>query len=104
MLSISLLGEGLSSILILLRALVLPVIILSVPHTTAPAIYTRGLLFFVLFLSFSSGRLLLFFVFFEGRIIPTLSLIYFWGYQPERVLSGIYLLLYIVSSSLPVLI
>jgi len=45
-----------------------------------------------------------FYLFFEGRIIPTLFLILGWGYQPERLQAGIYLLFYTLTASLPLLV
>jgi NADH-ubiquinone oxidoreductase chain 4 len=42
--------------------------------------------------------------FFESRLIPTLFLILGWGYQPERVQAGIYLLFYTLLASLPLLV
>lgn len=45
-----------------------------------------------------------FYLFFEGRLIPTLFLILGWGYQPERLQAGIYLLFYTLLASLPLLI
>jgi len=45
----------------------------------------------------------LFTIFFESRLIPTLFLIFGWGYQPERVQAGIYLLFYALLVSLPLL-
>jgi NADH-ubiquinone oxidoreductase chain 4 len=43
-------------------------------------------------------------LFFEGSLIPTLFLILGWGYQPERVQAGIYLLFYTLLASLPLLV
>jgi NADH-ubiquinone oxidoreductase chain 4 len=37
-------------------------------------------------------------------LIPTLFLILGWRYQPERVQAGIYLLLYTILASLPLLV
>jgi NADH-ubiquinone oxidoreductase chain 4 len=37
-------------------------------------------------------------------LIPTLFLILGWGYQPERVQAGIYLLFYTLLASLPLLV
>jgi NADH:ubiquinone oxidoreductase subunit 4 (subunit M) len=37
-------------------------------------------------------------------LIPTLFLILAWGYQPERVQAGIYLLFYRLLASLPLLV
>lgn len=61
-------------------------------------------LLIILFLTFSVINLFLFYLFFEGRLIPTLLLIIGWGYQPERVQAGIYLLFYTLFASLPLLI
>ena len=36
--------------------------------------------------------------------MPTLFLILGWGYQPERVQAGIYLLFYTLLASLPLLV
>jgi NADH-ubiquinone oxidoreductase chain 4 len=61
-------------------------------------------LLIILFLTFSSSNLFLFYVFFESRLIPTLFLILGWGYQPERLQAGIYLLFYTLLASLPLLV
>nr|YP_006234097.1 NADH dehydrogenase subunit 4 [Extatosoma tiaratum]BAM10924.1 NADH dehydrogenase subunit 4 [Extatosoma tiaratum] len=61
------------------------------------------LLFFILFMSFSSNSLILFYLFFESSLIPTLFLIFGWGYQPERLQAGMYFLFYTLFSSLPML-
>nr|AMN09037.1 NADH dehydrogenase subunit 4 [Pedicia sp. ZK-2016] len=57
-----------------------------------------------LYLTFSSMNLFLFYLFFESSLIPTLFLIMGWGYQPERLQAGIYLLFYTLLASLPLLI
>lgn len=57
-----------------------------------------------LFLTFSCTNLFLFYLFFERRLIPTLFLILGWGYQPERLQAGLYLLFYTLLASLPLLI
>nr|QUA05893.1 NADH dehydrogenase subunit 4 [Macridiscus melanaegis] len=44
-----------------------------------------------------------FFFFFEASLVPTLFLILKWGYQPERLQAGVYMMLYTVGSSLPLL-
>nr|AGC22368.1 NADH dehydrogenase subunit 4 [Hemicharilaus monomorphus] len=70
--------------------------------------YHSGLfVFMVLFLmvmlycSFSSLSLLSFYIFFEASLIPTLLLILGWGYQPERLQAGVYLIFYTLVASLP---
>nr|YP_009995384.1 NADH dehydrogenase subunit 4 [Ochthebius hasegawai]QNP09800.1 NADH dehydrogenase subunit 4 [Ochthebius hasegawai] len=57
-----------------------------------------------LFLTFSTMNLLVFYLFFEMSLIPTLILIIGWGYQPERIQAGVYLLFYTMLASLPMLI
>jgi len=61
-------------------------------------------LLFILTLTFSCINLFLFYVFFERSLIPTLFLILGWGYQPERLQAGLYLLFYTLFASLPLLI
>nr|QXG19007.1 NADH dehydrogenase subunit 4 [Chymomyza costata] len=62
------------------------------------------LLLLLLILTFSSMSLFMFYLFFESSLIPTLLLILGWGYQPERLQAGIYLLFYTLLVSLPMLI
>nr|YP_009995527.1 NADH dehydrogenase subunit 4 [Ferdinandea cuprea]QNQ07368.1 NADH dehydrogenase subunit 4 [Ferdinandea cuprea] len=62
------------------------------------------MLLLLLLLTFSSMNLFLFYLFFEGSLIPTLFLILGWGYQPERLQAGMYLLFYTLLVSLPMLI
>uniref|UniRef100_A0AAU6QGR5 NADH-ubiquinone oxidoreductase chain 4 n=1 Tax=Aurospio banyulensis TaxID=3050091 RepID=A0AAU6QGR5_9ANNE len=58
----------------------------------------------ILALSFSTPSFLLFYIFFEASLIPTLMLILGWGYQPERLQASTYLIMYTVTASLPLLI
>nr|AOY39352.1 NADH dehydrogenase subunit 4 [Nosodendron sp. BMNH 840466] len=62
------------------------------------------LLLFFLFCAFSSMNLFMFYLFFEASLIPTLILILGWGYQPERLQAGVYLLFYTMLVSLPALL
>nr|WBU93818.1 NADH dehydrogenase subunit 4 [Drosophila paulistorum] len=62
------------------------------------------ILLLLLILTFSSMNLFMFYLFFESSLIPTLFLILGWGYQPERLQAGIYLLFYTLLVSLPMLI
>nr|YP_010626046.1 NADH dehydrogenase subunit 4 [Inocellia digitiformis]WBK02844.1 NADH dehydrogenase subunit 4 [Inocellia digitiformis] len=62
------------------------------------------MLLWLLILSFLSLSLLGFYIFFESSLIPTLFLILGWGYQPERLQAGIYLLFYTLFLSLPMFI
>nr|YP_009772335.1 NADH dehydrogenase subunit 4 [Sarcophaga brevicornis]QIT03216.1 NADH dehydrogenase subunit 4 [Sarcophaga brevicornis] len=62
------------------------------------------LLLIMLVLTFSSMSLFMFYLFFESSLIPTLFLILGWGYQPERLQAGVYLLFYTLLVSLPMLV
>nr|YP_009502925.1 NADH dehydrogenase subunit 4 [Spongiocaris panglao]AXG21502.1 NADH dehydrogenase subunit 4 [Spongiocaris panglao] len=57
-----------------------------------------------LILTFSVMDYLLFYISFESSLIPTLILILGWGYQPERLQAGVYMLFYTLFASLPLLI
>nr|YP_010526929.1 NADH dehydrogenase subunit 4 [Phyllosphingia dissimilis]UXR12253.1 NADH dehydrogenase subunit 4 [Phyllosphingia dissimilis] len=61
------------------------------------------ILLILLFLTFSVMNLFLFYLYFEGSLIPTLLLIVGWGYQPERIQAGMYLMFYTLFASLPLL-
>nr|QRV62610.1 NADH dehydrogenase subunit 4 [Nectoboreus dolerosus] len=62
------------------------------------------MLMILLYCTFSSMNLFLFYLFFESSLIPTLFLIMGWGYQPERLQAGVYLLFYTLFASLPMMI
>nr|WHM51558.1 NADH dehydrogenase subunit 4 [Neotermes castaneus] len=72
--------------------------------------YPGFFLFFVvllavmLFCTFSSINLFSFYLFFESSLIPTVFIILGWGYQPERLQAGLYLLFYTLLASLPMLV
>nr|YP_009743909.1 NADH dehydrogenase subunit 4 [Orecta lycidas]QIE12673.1 NADH dehydrogenase subunit 4 [Orecta lycidas] len=59
------------------------------------------ILLIFLYLTFSVTNLFLFYLFFESSLIPTLLLIIGWGYQPERIQAGMYLMFYTLFASLP---
>nr|ALO76677.1 NADH deshydrogenase subunit 4 [Paratenetus tropicalis] len=62
------------------------------------------LLMISLFLTFSSLNMFMFYIFFEASLIPTLMLILGWGYQPERLQAGMYMMFYTLLVSLPMMI
>nr|YP_010393218.1 NADH dehydrogenase subunit 4 [Conus miles]UPX89380.1 NADH dehydrogenase subunit 4 [Conus miles] len=57
----------------------------------------------ILMLTFLCSNTLLFYFLFEASLIPTLMLILGWGYQPERLQAGMYMMIYTVAASLPLL-
>lgn len=100
--------DNVSYRLILLRMWLRFLIILSRPYYKNN--YLNYFLFIVilliifLILSFISINLIIFYIFFESRLIPTLIIIIGWGYQPERLWASYYLLFYTLFASLPILI
>jgi len=65
---------------------------------------TNIILLITLLNCFSSSNTILFYVWFEASLIPTILIIILWGYQPERMQARIYLILYTVTASLPIFI
>lgn len=62
------------------------------------------LLTIILCLCFRLSNFIRFYIIFERSLIPTLIIILRWGYQPERLQAGIYLILYTIVASLPLLL
>nr|QLO81940.1 NADH dehydrogenase subunit 4 [Leptopilina syphax] len=69
-------------------------------------IYLTLLIILMIFLtlSFLSMSYFNFYIFFEASMIPTLFLILGWGAQFERMEAGIYMLIYTLFASLPLMI
>nr|QTT61260.1 NADH dehydrogenase subunit 4 [Tritia vaucheri] len=57
----------------------------------------------ILVATFLCSSILVFYFLFEASLIPTLLLILGWGYQPERLQAGMYMMIYTVAASLPLL-
>nr|YP_009505017.1 NADH dehydrogenase subunit 4 [Luciola curtithorax]AWW89610.1 NADH dehydrogenase subunit 4 [Luciola curtithorax] len=57
-----------------------------------------------LFLTFCSMNMFVFYLFFEMSLIPTLFLILGWGYQPERIQAGMYMFMYTLFGSFPMMV
>lgn len=96
--------------LIVLRVWICALMIISREKIYKIKNFSNGFIFLILFLliflflTFRSNNIFLFYVFFERRLVPTLFLILGWGYQPERLQAGLYLLFYTLFASLPLLI
>ena len=89
-----------------ISALIIPARFSTFYSTDRIKIFKTTILFLnlILFIAFISSNLFIFFIFFEASLIPTIFLIIGWGYQPERLQAGIYLMLYTITASLPLLI
>ena len=66
-------------------------------------VITNLLLLLFLILTFSCLDYIFFYIRFEMCLVPTLILIIGWGYQPERIQAGVYILFYTLVFSLPLL-
>jgi NADH-ubiquinone oxidoreductase chain 4 len=62
------------------------------------------ILLIILILCFSTKSIISFYIWFEASLIPTIFIIMIWGYQPERIQARIYLIIYTVVASLPILV
>nr|AYQ18940.1 NADH dehydrogenase subunit 4 [Discolomatidae sp. 4 ACP-2013] len=62
------------------------------------------LLLLFLMLTFLSINMFLFYIFFESSLIPILFMLMGWGYQPERIQAGVYLIFYTMFASLPMML
>lgn len=67
-------------------------------------ILTNIILCTTLVFTFSSIDYLMFYIGFERSLVPTIILILGWGYQPERIQAGVYMLFYTFFASLPLLV
>ena len=54
--------------------------------------------------TFSASNVFILYFLFEWSLIPTFAIILGWGYQPERLLAGVYLFFYTLFASLPLLL
>nr|YP_010393194.1 NADH dehydrogenase subunit 4 [Aplysia argus]UPX89356.1 NADH dehydrogenase subunit 4 [Aplysia argus] len=95
-----------SVLMIFLSCILCLLALVSTPYEKVASSYSVCLLVLcgVLSLAFSMSNIILFYIFFEASLIPTLMLIIGWGYQPERLQAGSYMMLYTVGASLPLLV
>ena len=96
-------------ILVLLRCWIIALVILgrqkikNLRNFCPSFIKVNLVLLLCLVFTFSSLDYFLFYIRFERSLIPTLILILGWGYQPERIQAGVYILFYTLTFSLPLL-
>lgn len=95
--------------------LVLSLLVAAIIMVARSKIYTESItpklfsvinitLLTILILCFASKSIISFYVWFEASLIPTIFIIIIWGYQPERMQASIYLIIYTVTASLPILV
>nr|YP_009244855.1 NADH dehydrogenase subunit 4 [Amynthas carnosus]AMO26940.1 NADH dehydrogenase subunit 4 [Amynthas carnosus] len=71
-----------------------------------PKMFTTNVLILtlVLLMCFNASNMFMFYIWFEASLVPTMALIMMWGYQPERLQASMYLMVYTVTASLPMLV
>ena len=62
------------------------------------------ILMVLILMCLKTKSLLLFYVYFEARILPITLILYLYGYQPEKLQASLFLLLYTVARRLPLLL
>nr|QGZ10033.1 NADH dehydrogenase subunit 4 [Eisenia nordenskioldi pallida] len=102
-------SDSMSSSLTLLTVWVTIMMVIAstkvIYYNMFPKTFLLNLLILLLILMncFLSSNLFMFYVWFEASLIPTMILIMTWGYQPERAQASMYLMIYTVAASLPML-
>ena len=102
--------DSISSTLIILRILIAALIIIArskiIISINNHKVFTliNLTLLIILINCFSASNIIIFYIWFEASLIPTIVIIITWGYQPERLQARFYLILYTITASLPIFI
>jgi len=102
--------DTISSTLLILRILIAALIIIArskiINSKNKHKLFSliNVLLLIILINCFSASNMIIFYIWFEASLIPTIIIIITWGYQPERLQASIYLILYTITASLPIFI
>nr|YP_004222609.1 NADH dehydrogenase subunit 4 [Notodoris gardineri]ABL09056.1 NADH dehydrogenase subunit 4 [Notodoris gardineri] len=99
-------SSSLSNMMVILTMALIFLVMVSTPESKEDWTYyvcINSLAVFLV-LAFKFSSLLGFYISFEACLLPTLLLIVSWGYQPERLQAGTYMMLYTVGASLPLLL
>nr|YP_010564853.1 NADH dehydrogenase subunit 4 [Colossendeis robusta]UZA61256.1 NADH dehydrogenase subunit 4 [Colossendeis robusta] len=98
--------DNLSYLLIMLSLWILLLMLLSKGNNGDNKMYLNihNILILLLSLTFLMNDYLMFYLCFESILIPIFMMILGWGYQPERIQAGLYMVLYTLFASLPLLL
>nr|YP_009531286.1 NADH dehydrogenase subunit 4 [Idiocerus laurifoliae]AXY64098.1 NADH dehydrogenase subunit 4 [Idiocerus laurifoliae] len=97
--------DCISYLLILLSFFIISLMLLSSTSLSTPSfLFLNLILSLSLYIIFSVLNMFLMYLFFEFSLIPLIILILGWGYQPERLMSVLYLFFYTLFASLPLLL
>lgn len=98
-----------SFFLLILRIWIIGLIFITIQKDREKENYKEKLLvfliiFIILIVFFSSLNLIIFYLIFELRLIPTFIVIIYWGINYERLRAAYYLLIYTIFISLPLFV
>lgn len=94
---------GVVLVFLTLRLLVL-IVLVSEESANRYYIILQVVLGVLLIVCFCTNNLVGFYIIFEACLVPILLIIITWGYQPERLQAGLYIVIYTVVSSMPLLV
>nr|YP_001936588.1 NADH dehydrogenase subunit 4 [Hypochilus thorelli]ACA62651.1 NADH dehydrogenase subunit 4 [Hypochilus thorelli] len=95
--------DTLSASMLILTYFIIMMILMS-SNSYFNIIGTMMTIFIILLLTFLAKNMIIFYLMFELVLIPTFSLIMKEGSQPEKMQASMYLLMYTVTASLPLLL
>ena len=93
-----------TSLLLLTSLLIITCILIrekTIYHTQKSLLICLYSTTLILYLTFTTSNLLLFYIYFERSIIPLFLIIGIWGSRKEKVRAGYYFLIYTIAGSLP---
>uniref|UniRef100_UPI0030DFD95A NADH dehydrogenase subunit 4 n=1 Tax=Haemadipsa hainana TaxID=909595 RepID=UPI0030DFD95A len=67
-------------------------------------LHSLVILLLSIMMCFTLNNVIMFYIFFESSLIPIMFMIMKWGYQPERLQASVYLMIYTIICSLPMLV
>lgn len=107
--NIMLFTDQISSILVILTLWIIPLVLAARQNIVINKYQSKFTiniisLTLILIMAFIVSDLFSFYIIFEASLIPTLFIIIKWGYQPERLQAGLYLIIYTITARLPLLI
>nr|YP_010596843.1 NADH dehydrogenase subunit 4 [Cycetogamasus diviortus]WAK85129.1 NADH dehydrogenase subunit 4 [Cycetogamasus diviortus] len=100
--------DGMSLFLSFLSVWISALMLLAMANTDAKNstvfLFFTVMMMCMLLYSFFVYNLIGFYLFFEAVLIPIMMMIFLWGGQPERLQAGLYMLMYTLFGSLPLLL
>nr|YP_010954456.1 NADH dehydrogenase subunit 4 [Tropilaelaps mercedesae]WMV02019.1 NADH dehydrogenase subunit 4 [Tropilaelaps mercedesae] len=98
--------DSMGYFMILLSYWIMFMVILSMKNSSFSKVFffMMFMMMLILVLCFISLNLMWFYIFFESILIPMMLMIYIWGNQLERFKAGVYMFLYTIFGSFPLML